>query len=271
MAADVSPVASWRRMRTRTLLLLAVTCGLPSCSPAASNCWRLANQEPPTPLAGVGGTGTGGRRHRHGRVPRSRRRRHVRGHRHPRRCRRPDGLDGFTLVGVDLAVKPWSSGRAPGTCTGFTVAPVECTLVFPNTGFPTDDRQLLLSAPTTGCAGNWCNHHHPLRGLRRTGTVARQAMSSPDHTPIRARTELTHRWTSSSSTSWSLAAAPAATARRCTPRRPASTWHSSRRAPSAAPASTVAASRPRPSSSPQRSTAMCSTPPSSASRAVHRW
>ena len=55
----------------------------------------------------------------------------------------PDGLEGFTLVGVDLAVKP-SSVVNPGSCTGFTVAPVECTLTFPNTGFPTDDRLLLL-------------------------------------------------------------------------------------------------------------------------------
>ena len=129
-------------MRTRTLLLLAVSCGLAILLAGGIQLWRLANQEPPTPSLEVGGTGMAGdaivtvtKATDAGdafvvTVT-------LAG------VDDPDGLEGFTLVGGDLAVKP-SSVVNPGSCTGFTVAPVECTLTFPNTGFPTDDRLLLL-------------------------------------------------------------------------------------------------------------------------------
>ena len=130
-------------MRTRTLLLLAVSCGLAILLAGGIQLLRLANQQAPTPPLAIGGTGTAGDAmvtvvavvdagdtfevtvELSG-------------------VDDPDGLEGFTLVGFDLAVKPLLSDGAPGTCSGFTVAPVECTLVFPNTDFPTVDRQLLL-------------------------------------------------------------------------------------------------------------------------------
>jgi len=131
-------------MRTRTLLLLAVSCGLAILLAGGIQLWRLANQEPPAPPLTIGQVGTAGDAavtvksavesgatfvvvvELSG-------------------VDDPDGLDGFTLVGVDLAVKlPASAAAVDGACTGFTVAPVECALVFPNTDFPTADRQLLF-------------------------------------------------------------------------------------------------------------------------------
>ena len=47
-------------MRTRTLLLLAVSCGLAILLAGGIQLWRLANQEPPTPSLEVGGTGMAG-------------------------------------------------------------------------------------------------------------------------------------------------------------------------------------------------------------------
>ena len=127
-------------MRTRTLLLLAVSCGLAILLAGGIQLWRLANQEPPTPSLEVGGTGMAGdaivtvtKATDAGdafvvTVT-------LAG------VDDPDGLEGFTLVGVDLAVKP-SSVVNPGSCTGFTVAPVECTLTLTgrvtNTGVVVD-------------------------------------------------------------------------------------------------------------------------------------
>lgn len=131
-------------MRTRTLLLLAVTCGMLILIAGSIQLFRIAGQDTPTPPLGVGGTGRAG-----------------------------DavvtvdsvagtdttfvvtvtlsgvddtaGLAGFTLVGVDVAVKPLPAGDADqSSCVGFTVAPVQCTLHFDSSEFPTADRQLLL-------------------------------------------------------------------------------------------------------------------------------
>lgn len=129
-------------MRTRTLLLLAVTCGLAILLAGGIQLLRLANQEPPAAPLSIGGTGSAG-----------------------------DavvkviaaetvgdtfvvtvdlsgvddagGLDGFTLVGVDQVVKPLPAS-GDDACSGFTVEHVECTMAFPDDGFPTTDRQLLF-------------------------------------------------------------------------------------------------------------------------------
>lgn len=129
-------------MRTRTLLLLAVTCGLAILLAGGIQLLRLANQKPPAAPLAVGATGTAGDAvvtvvsvgtvgdtfvvtvDLSG-------------------VDDADGLDGFTLVGVDKVVKPLPVD-GPEACTGFTVEHVQCTIAFPDTDFPTVDRQLLF-------------------------------------------------------------------------------------------------------------------------------
>lgn len=129
-------------MRTRTLLLLAVTCGLAILLAGSYQLLRLANQTTESTLLEVGGTGTAGDAvvtvvgastvgdtfvvtlDLSG-------------------VDDADGLDGFTLVGVGNVVKPLSAD-SPEACTGFTVALVQCTVAFPNDGFRNDDRMLLF-------------------------------------------------------------------------------------------------------------------------------
>ena len=136
------PRSLFPAMRTRTLLLLAVTCGLAILLAGGIQLLRLANQEPPALPLAIGGTGSAGDAvvtvvaattvdntfvvtlDLSG-------------------VDDTDGLDGFTLVGVDTVVKPLPA-VAPDACTGFTVAHVQCTLTFPDIGFPTADRQLLF-------------------------------------------------------------------------------------------------------------------------------
>ena len=56
----------------------------------------------------------------------------------------PKGLDGFTLVGMPKPVDVVGNDTSATACTGFTVAPQECTLMFPTSTFTTADRQLLF-------------------------------------------------------------------------------------------------------------------------------
>ena len=127
-------------MRTRTLLLLAVSCGLAILLAGGIQLLRLANQDAPAPLT-VGDAGTAG----DAKVTVVSAREAgdsfvvtvaIEG------VDDTNGVDGFTLVGVGLTEKPLASG--PDDCTGFTEARVECTLTFANGGFETSDRQLLL-------------------------------------------------------------------------------------------------------------------------------
>ncbi|MEQ1702281.1 MAG: hypothetical protein ABMA25_19390 [Ilumatobacteraceae bacterium] len=129
-------------MRTRTLLLLAVTCGLAILLAGGIQLLRLSNQKPQAALLVVGGTGKAGDAvvtvvdadtvggafvvtlDLSG-------------------VDDADGLDGFTLVGVGNVVKPLPPEGADA-CTGFTVEHVECTLTFPDDGFANEDRQLLF-------------------------------------------------------------------------------------------------------------------------------
>ncbi len=128
-------------MRTRTLLLLAVTCGLMILVAGTIQLLRLAGQETSTAL-GKGDKGTAG----DAAVV-------VDDFREAGNVLTvtitisgvddPDGLDGFTLVGVPKPVNPAASDGATA-CTGFTVAPVTCTISFPTDAFTTQDRQLLF-------------------------------------------------------------------------------------------------------------------------------
>jgi hypothetical protein len=127
-------------MRTRTLLLLAVTCGLLILVAGGIQLLRLANQERPTAPLRVGATGSAGDAVV---VVESVATRpdalvvtvQLRG------VDDPDGLDGFSLIAPNrrLAHDPEQS-----TCEGFTIAPVTCTLVFTADDLTGTDRQLLF-------------------------------------------------------------------------------------------------------------------------------
>ena len=56
----------------------------------------------------------------------------------------PNGLTGFTLVGVPKPVAAVQVAGAANACKGFTVQAVTCTITFPTDGFTTKDRQLLF-------------------------------------------------------------------------------------------------------------------------------
>jgi len=127
-------------MRTRTLLLLAVSCGLLILVAGGIFMLRLSMQEPATPPLGVGDTGAAGDvtitvdsvDEANGQLAVT----VVIGG-----IDDDDALDGFTLVGVP---NPVNALAADSTCTAITVAPVTCTVVFPTDAFTTADRQLLF-------------------------------------------------------------------------------------------------------------------------------
>lgn len=133
-------------MRTRTLLLLAVTCGLAVLLAGGIQLLRLANQDPVTAL-GVGDKGSAGDAvivvrdftETDGRLVVEVTLSGVDD---------ADGLDGFTLVGVPDPVTVVPSG-GEGSCTGFTVAPVDCTLTFATNRFETADRLLMFVRAAT--------------------------------------------------------------------------------------------------------------------------
>lgn len=129
-------------MRTRTLLLLAVTCGLAILLAGGIQLFRLSNQETPVPPLTVGATGSAGDATvtvedvdttdaalvvtvTLGGVDDA------------------SGLTGFSLVAPNTRVAPNATAGAT-SCTGFTVAEVTCTLSFPTEGLTGTDRQLLL-------------------------------------------------------------------------------------------------------------------------------
>ena len=130
-------------MRTRTLLLLAVTCGLAILLAGGIQLFRLANQESPDPPLTIGSTGTAGDAAvtvdsvdvtdtalvvtvtLEG-------------------VDDPDGLDGFSLVAPGKRIAHDADAANGTACTRFTVAPVTCTLRFPTDGLTGSDRQLLF-------------------------------------------------------------------------------------------------------------------------------
>lgn len=130
-------------MRTRTLLLLAVSCGLAILLAGGIQLFRLSNQEAPQPPLTVGATGSAGDATvtvedvdatasvlvvtvTLGGVD------------------DPEGLDGFSLVAPNTRIAPAVNDTLGTACTGFSVAEVTCTLSFPIEGLAGTDRQLLL-------------------------------------------------------------------------------------------------------------------------------
>ena len=128
-------------MRTRTLLLLAVTCGLAILIAGTVQLLRLAGQET-APLLSVGGTGAAGDANVR-----------VDGFREDDGVAvvtvtlsgvdDTDGIDGFTLVGPEATVQP--NQRGDDACTGFTVEPVTCTLTFGTADVQDGDRLLVFA------------------------------------------------------------------------------------------------------------------------------
>jgi len=127
-------------MRTRTLLLLAIGCGLAILLAGGIQLWRLANESTPAPPLTIGQSGVAGDAHvtvagyavqgATGMVTVT-----LSG------VDDPAGVKGFTLVTPGKALAPLAG---VGTCTGITVAPVTCTLGFSLEGVSGADRQLLF-------------------------------------------------------------------------------------------------------------------------------
>jgi hypothetical protein len=127
-------------MRTRTLLLLAVTCGLAILIAGTVQLLRLAGQET-QPILGLGATGTAGDAK-------------VRVEKFAETdgvatvtvtlsgVDDPKGLEGFTLVVPEATVQP--NQRGADACAGFTVAPVTCTLTFGTATVKAGDRLLVF-------------------------------------------------------------------------------------------------------------------------------
>ena len=130
-------------MRTRTLLLLAVSCGLAILLAGGIQLFRLANQEPAKPPLSIGETGSAG----------------------DVKVTVDDvdttddalvvtitlagvddanGIDGFSLVAPNKRIAPVAAADDPDACTAIFVEATTCTLTFPTAGLTGSDRQLLL-------------------------------------------------------------------------------------------------------------------------------
>jgi hypothetical protein len=127
-------------MRTRTLLLLAVTCGLAILVAGTVQLLRLAGQETATLLA-VGDAGRAGDA-----TVLVEQFEEVDGVATVTVTLSgvddPNGLEGFTLVGPEATMSP--NQRGDDACTGFTVAPVTCTLTFGTAEVQGGDRLLVF-------------------------------------------------------------------------------------------------------------------------------
>jgi hypothetical protein len=128
-------------MKTRTLLLLAVTCGLAILVAGTVQLLRLANQDTATVLK-VGDSATAG----DARVE-------VAAFDEAdgfavvtvilSGVDDADGLQGFTLVGTGSVAAP--TGAGDQACTGFTSEPLSCTLTFATSEMQTADRLLVFA------------------------------------------------------------------------------------------------------------------------------
>lgn len=129
-------------MRTRTLLLLAIVCGLAILIAGGIQLLRVGNQESSSTLLVQGQPGKAGDvtvTLMSSTVPST-----TAGSRLVTTVtlggvNDPDGLDGFTLVGPGKVASVTSS-----TCAGITVAPVECELTFATDGMQGSSRQLIF-------------------------------------------------------------------------------------------------------------------------------
>ncbi len=125
-------------MRTRTLLLLAIGCGLAILLAGGIQLLRVGGQQQSTKLLTTGEPGKAGdvtvtlvsssaADSTFDAVVR------IGG------TDDPEGLNGFTLVGPGKVLSVTSS-----TCSGITVAPVDCSLTFATSGMAGTSRQLIF-------------------------------------------------------------------------------------------------------------------------------
>lgn len=135
-------------MKTRTLLILAVTCGLAILLAGGLQLLRLANQDEPDPPKSIGDSAQLGDAVV---VVRSVA---VTGDAilvtvTLSGVDDPDGVNGFTLIAPDEAISadPASAVTSESDlplCGGFTIEPVDCVLQFPATDLKGSDRMLLF-------------------------------------------------------------------------------------------------------------------------------
>ncbi|MFM8267663.1 MAG: hypothetical protein ACKOA2_06555 [Ilumatobacteraceae bacterium] len=125
-------------MRTRTLLLLSVVCGLAILLAGGVQLWRITGGRPATALAlgdearaGDAVVVAAGYREDGGRAVVTVRLGGVDD---------ADGLDGFRLRAPNVVVAVLDES----TCAGITVEVVTCDLVFDASSFTATDRQLVL-------------------------------------------------------------------------------------------------------------------------------
>ncbi len=112
-------------MRTRTLLLLAIGCGLVILLAGGIQLWRVGGQQQSSTLLQRRRARQGGRRHRRTGVVVDAETSELVAIVQVGGIDDPDGLDGFTLVGPGKVVAVSSS-----TCDGITVAARDCALTF---------------------------------------------------------------------------------------------------------------------------------------------
>jgi hypothetical protein len=125
-------------MRTRTLLLLAIGCGLVILLAGGIQLWRVGGQQQSSTLLDIGEPGKAGDVSVElvsSRVEAAQLVAVVR----VGGSADPSGLNGFTLVGPGKVVAVSSS-----TCDGITVAPAECALTFSTSGMSGTARQLIF-------------------------------------------------------------------------------------------------------------------------------
>ncbi len=125
-------------MRTRTLLLLAIGCGLAILLAGGIQLLRVGGQQQSTKLLIAGEPGTAGD------VTVELVSSSVRGSELVAVMRiggtdDPKGLDGFTLVGPGKVLSVTSS-----TCEGITTATVDCSLTFATSAMEGTSRQLIF-------------------------------------------------------------------------------------------------------------------------------
>lgn len=125
-------------MRTRTLLLLSVACGLAILLAGGVQLFRITGNDPSSALA-IGDTGTAGDAvvvvddyaERDGLAVVTVT---VSG------VDDPDGLDGFRLRAPNTVVAPGTAS----TCEGLTMTVTTCEIAFPAAALQATDRQLVL-------------------------------------------------------------------------------------------------------------------------------